>query len=113
MAEIIKKTSRLPDYICRTNENEFSIVLTNCNRKGAALRAERLRQSLKMESFSKAGIVVTVSQGISEYPSLTKSAAVLDETARKTLEFILTKGGDKICIYKAPSDHKPDFQVNT
>ena len=113
MADIIRKTSRLPDFICRTNENEFSIILTNCNRKGAALRAERLRQSLKAESFSKAGIVITVSQGISEYPSLTKTAQQLDETARKTLEFIVSKGGDKICIYKAPSDHKPDFQVNT
>jgi diguanylate cyclase (GGDEF)-like protein len=113
VAEVIKKTSRLPDYVCRTNENEFSIVLTNCNRKGAALRAERLRQSLKIEAFSKAGLVITVSQGISEYPSLTKSAETLDESARKTLEFIITKGGDKICIYKAPSDHKPDFQVNT
>ena len=57
--------------------------------------------------------MITVSQGISEYPSLTKSAETLDESARKTLEFIITKGGDKICIYKAPSDHKPDFQVNT
>lgn len=113
VAEIIKKTSRLPDYTCRTSENEFSLILTNCNRKGAALRAERLRQTLKTESFAKAGLVITVSQGISEYPSLTKSSDNLDDSARKTLEFILTKGGDKICIYKAPSDHKPDFQVNT
>jgi diguanylate cyclase (GGDEF)-like protein len=113
VAETIKKTSRLPDYVCRTDDNEFSILLTNCNRKGAALRAERLRQHLKSESFSKAGIVVTVSQGISEYPSLTKTAESLNDSARKALDFILTKGGDKICIYKAPQDHKPDFQVNT
>lgn len=113
VAETIKKTSRLPDYTCRTGENEFSLILTNCNRKGAALRAERLRQSLKTESFPQAGLVITVSQGISEYPSLTKSAENLEDSAHKTLEFILTKGGDKICIYKAPSDHKPDFQVNT
>jgi diguanylate cyclase (GGDEF)-like protein len=113
VADVIKKTSRLPDYTCRTGENEFSLILTNCNRKGAALRAERLRQSLKTESFSVAGMVITVSQGISEYPSLTKTADNLDDSAKKTLDFILTKGGDKICIYKAPSDHKPDFQVNT
>ncbi|MEQ1722331.1 MAG: GGDEF domain-containing protein [Pseudobdellovibrio sp.] len=113
VAEVIKSTSRLPDYACRTEENEFSIVLTNCNRKGAALRAERLRQQLKTESFSKAGFVVTLSQGISEYPSLTKTAESLNDSARKALDFIITKGGDKICIYKAPQDHKPDFQVNT
>lgn len=112
IADMIKKTSRLPDYACRTDENEFSLVLTNCNRKGAALRAERLRQALRSENFSKTGITVTVSQGISEYPTLTKSAASLDESAHKALEFISSKGADKICIYKAPRDHRPDFQVN-
>jgi diguanylate cyclase (GGDEF)-like protein len=113
VADVIKKTSRVPDYACRTGENEFSVILTNCNRKGAALRSERLRQLLKMESFSKAGLVITVSQGISEYPTLTKTADSLSDSARKALDFILTKGGDKICIFKAPSNHKPDFQVNT
>lgn len=113
VAEVIKKTSRVPDYACRTEENEFSVILTNCNRKGAALRSERLRQLLKMESFSKSGLVITVSQGISEYPTLTKTSDSLDESARKALDFIVTKGGDKICIFKAPNDHKPDFQVNS
>ena len=113
IAEIITQSSRLPDYACRTGENEFSLVLTNCNRKGAALRAERLRQELKTESFSRSGFVISVSQGISEYPSLTRTAISLDETATKALKFISSKGGDKICIYKAPSDHQPDFQVNT
>lgn len=113
VAEVIKKTSRVPDYACRTSENEFSVILTNCNRKGAALRSERLRQLLKMESFSKSGLVITVSQGISEYPTLTKTSESLDGSARKALDFILTKGGDKICIFKAPTDHKPDFQVNS
>lgn len=113
VAEVIKKTSRVPDYACRTSENEFSVILTNCNRKGAALRSERLRQLLKMESFSKSGLVITVSQGISEYPTLTKTSESLDASARKALDFIITKGGDKICIFKAPNDHKPDFQVNS
>ncbi len=113
VAGVITKSSRLPDYACRTGENEFSLVLINCNRKGAALRAERLRQVLKTESFTKSGFVITVSQGISEYPSLTRTAQILDESSRKALEFISSKGGDKICIYKAPQDHQPDFQVDT
>lgn len=113
VADVIRKTSRMPDYACRTDDNEFSIVLVNCNRKGAALRAERLRQQLKTESFSKIGFTVTVSQGISEYPSLTKTAETLTDSARKALEFISTKGGDKICVFKAAQDHKPDFQVNS
>lgn len=112
IAAIIESTSRLPDYSCRTNENEFSLLLINCNRKGAALRAERLRQVLKTQSFSKSGFLITISQGISEYPSLTEGAKSLDQSAAKALTFISSKGGDKICIYKAPSDHKPDFPVN-
>lgn len=112
IAAIIQSTSRLPDYACRTSENEFSLLLINCNRKGAALRSERLRQVLKTESFSKSGFLITVSQGISEYPSLTDSAKSLDQSAMKALNFISSKGGDKICIYKAPVDHKPDFPVN-
>jgi len=113
VADAIKLTSRLPDYACRTDDNEFSILLTNCNRKGAVLRAERLRQQIKTESFSKIGFTITLSQGISEYPTLTKNADALNDSARKALEFISLKGGDKICVYKAPQDHEPDFQVNS
>lgn len=112
LAQLLQKTSRLPDFICRIGESEFAIILTNCNRKGAAVRAERLRLAINKESFVHSGIRVTVSQGISEYPSLTNSADELDDTAAKSLEFIATKGGDKLCIYKAPDDHQPDFSVN-
>jgi len=108
----IKATSRLPDYICRTAENEFSIVLTNCHRKGAALRAERLRQALDSEKFTKSGLQITVSQGISEYPTLTSSISELDQSAISALKFISEKGGNKICIYKAAVDHRPDFTVS-
>lgn len=113
VAEQIKKTSRLPDYICRTEENEFSLVLTNCHRKGAAIRAERLRQSLEMESYTKAGLKITVSQGISEYPSLTSSKEELNRSATDAMDFISSKGGDKICIYRAQKEHRPDFTVTT
>ncbi len=111
VADQIKATSRLPDYICRTAENEFSLVLTNCHRKGAALRAERLRQALEAEKFSKSGLQITVSQGISEYPTLTGSIEELNQSATSALKFISEKGGNKICIYKAQAAHTPDFTV--
>lgn len=113
LADLIQRTSRLPDFLCRVGESEFAIVLTNCNRKGAAVRAERLRIAINKESYFQSAIKITVSQGISEYPSLTANALELDETATKALEFISEKGGDKLCIYKAHSDHQPDFAVDT
>ena len=112
LAQLLQKTSRLPDFICRVAESEFAIILTNCNRKGAAVRAERLRLAINKESYVHSGVRVSVSQGISEYPTLTNSAIDLDDTAAKSLEFISKKGGDKLCIYKAPDDHQPDFSVN-
>jgi diguanylate cyclase (GGDEF)-like protein len=113
LAELLQKTSRLPDFICRVSESEFTIVLTNCNRKGAAVRAERLRIAINRESYFQSGIKITISQGISEYPSLTADAEDLDETASRALEFISEKGGDKLCIYKAHTDHQPDFVVDS
>ena len=111
VSNVIKLTSRIPDYLCRTSENEFTVVLIDCNRKGAAIRAERLRTELNKESYSKNGIAITISQGISEYPSLSHTVEDLDESAQKSLQFISTKGGDKICIYKPNSNHKPEFTV--
>jgi diguanylate cyclase (GGDEF)-like protein len=112
VADQIKTTSRLPDYICRTGENEFSLVLINCHRKGAALRAERLRQSLDLVKLKQSGLRITVSQGISEYPTLAGSIDELNESATNALKFISEKGGGKICIYKALSNHRPVFSVD-
>lgn len=113
VSQVIKESSRLNDYLCRTAENEFSIILTNCNRKGAAIRAERFRQALQKVHLTRGGIVITTSQGISEYPTLTQNAFDLDDSATRALNFIAQKGGDKICIYKSPVEHKPDFVVES
>lgn len=112
VADLIKQTSRLPDYICRTNENEFSLVLVNCSKSGAVVRAERLRKELSLANYSQSGILITVSQGVSEYPTLASNADELNLLATKALSFISEKGSDKIAISKAPPAHKPDFVVD-
>jgi diguanylate cyclase (GGDEF)-like protein len=111
VSQVIKATSRLNDYLCRTGENEFTLILINCNRKGAALRSERFRLALNKENLVRAGVSITASQGISEYPTLSHNAFDLDDTAVRALNFISQKGGDKICFYKPSVDHKPDFVV--
>lgn len=111
VAELIKDTSRLPDYACRTDENEFTLVLVNCDRKGAAIRAERLRVALNSAQLLKSGVQITISQGISEYPSLVSTKSELDNSASRARNFSSEKGGDRICIYKAQTQHQPDFVV--
>lgn len=111
VATIINKTSRTNDVTCRTAMNEFAMILPHCPKKGAALRAERLRRIIEATAFLDNGMKVSVSLGISEYPSLCDSAKTLDESATKALMHILDKGGNKICLYKAPESHRPEFEV--
>lgn len=108
---LIKRTSRVNDFTCRTDENEITLILPHCARKGAAIRAERIRRMVENHSFNLSGHRVTLSCGISEYPSLCSSSADLEQTAGQALQFIQDKGGNKVCLYRAKQDFKPDFDV--
>lgn len=110
-ATIALKTSRTNDLTCRTGANEIALLLPNCSKKGAALRAERLRRIIEGASFLDKGMHLTVSMGVSEFPSLCDSPRELDETASKALHYIAEKGGNKICLFKALENHKPEFEI--
>jgi diguanylate cyclase (GGDEF)-like protein len=111
LATLIAKSSRTNDITCRSGMNEMVLILPHCSKKGAALRAERLRRIVESASFMERGMKVSISLGVSEYPSLCDSAQTLDETATKALAHIADKGGNKICLYKASEKHQPDFEV--
>ncbi|MEZ0391882.1 MAG: GGDEF domain-containing protein [Pseudobdellovibrionaceae bacterium] len=111
IASIVKKTSRVNDMACRTEDNEFSLILPHCARKGAALRAERLRRIIEGHTFAINDLKVTISCGVSEYPSLSTGASDLEVSASKALEFIASRGGNKVCLFKPVHEFKPDFVV--
>lgn len=112
VATVIAKTSRANDLTCRTATNEIAMILPHSSKKGAALRAERLRRIIEGTAFLDNGMKLSVSLGISEFPSLCDSDKSLDETASKALMHILDKGGNKICLYKASENHKPEYEVS-
>lgn len=111
VAEVITKGSRGHDVACRISQNEFGLILPHSGKKGAALRAERIRRAIEASSILENGIKVSVSLGVSEYPSLCSNAQTLDETAGKALHFVANKGGNKICLFKASETHHPDFDA--
>lgn len=111
LATVVNKTSRTNDLTCRSAANEIVLILPHCSRKGAALRAERLRRIVEGSSFLENGMKVSISLGISEFPSLCEDAKSLDESATKALVHILDKGGNKICLFKASEKHQPEFEV--
>lgn len=111
LATIIKKTSRTNDISARTEDNQISLILPHCSRRGAALRAERLRRIIEAHEFSTMESKVTISCGVSEYPSLSQNALDLDASATKALDFIVDKGGNRVCLFKPMEEFKPDFEV--
>ncbi len=111
VATVIAKSSRTNDVTCRTGMNEMAMILPHAPKKGAALRAERVRRIIESMTFLDTGMKISISLGVSEYPSLCDSAKTLDESASKALMHIADKGGNKICLYKAADSHKPEFEV--
>lgn len=113
MARIIEKQSRVNDIIGRTGSDEFGIILPHTSQKGAAIKAERLRRLLASADFSKvlsAYPHVTVSIGISEYPSLVRDAQELQQTAEEALLHV-RKAGNKTAVAQPPEGFVPDFSV--
>ncbi len=111
LAALLRKTSRPYDMLGRTGENEISILLPHSPRKGAALRAERLRRTVESNAMSVNGVKVTLSFGVSEYPSLSGTAEELSLSASTALDHIRERGGNKVCLFKAADGFKPDFDV--
>lgn len=113
VSAILKKTSRVNDICCRTDDNHISIILPHCGKKGASLRAERIRRLIENHSFAMSGLRVTVSCGVSEYPSLVATSAELDASVNHALDFVFSRGGNKVCLFTPAANFKPEFEVPT
>lgn len=111
VSDFVKRTIRTNDFACRTQANEIAVILPHCHKKGAAVLGERLRRIVESSSIVDSGVKISISVGVSEYPSLSDSVETLDETATKALVHIMEKGGNKICLYKAPGNFTPEFEV--
>lgn len=113
VAKIIEKHSRVNDVLGRSGNDEIGILLPHTGKRGAAIKAERLRRILESADFSKvlpAFPKITVSIGVSEYPTLTRDADELLNSADEAL-FTIRKIGNKTCLAQAPENHTPDFNV--
>lgn len=111
ISQIINETGRPHDISCRLGENDFVLILPHCLRQFAAVRAERLRKSIEIHPKIKDHFKSNISFGVSEYPSLCSKSEDLEQSALKALNYIVTKGGNKVCIYRAPQDYTPPFEV--
>lgn len=111
IATILKKTTRVSDLVGRTGPDEFSILLPHTGHNGAAVKAERIRRMIEATKFPLLGQgsgQVTVSIGVSEYPSLCHDGESLLQTADEALTHIRIQQ-NRVCLAEAPRDFKMDF----
>ena len=111
ISEVVATTGRTHDVACRLDENDFALILPHCSRKFAAVRAERLRKSLETHPQLKDQFKISISFGVSEFPSLCSRVDDLEQSAVKALTYIMSKGGNKVCISRAPQDYTPPFEI--
>ncbi len=103
LAMALKENIRQIDLIGRYGGEEFSIILTETSKQEAAFVAERIRETVETRSIRAydEDLKVTISIGISSYPSDAKAAEQLIEKADEALYRAKLAGKNKICVYEA------------
>jgi two-component system cell cycle response regulator len=103
VARIIKDSLRQIDLICRYGGEEFSIILTETDKTGAMLAAERIRKSVETRHIHAydEDLTVTISVGISVFPSQGRDTHKLIDKADQALYQAKQTGRNKVCVYQS------------
>ncbi len=113
VARIFEKHSRVNDILGRTGPGEFGVILPHTGRQGALIKAERLRRIIESADFSRvvaAFAGITISLGVSEYPSMVRDADELLQSSGEALDRI-REIGNRTCVARAPEGFVADFDV--
>lgn len=112
--EILKKHSRVNDLIGRASLDQFVICLPHTDWRGAIVKAERIRRTIESANFSEVlGLSekMTVSIGVSEYPTICHDADELLRTAESALAEVKRTTRNRVNVAVAPPRFVPDFVV--
>lgn len=113
LSRVLEKHSRVTDVVARSSNDEFAILLPDTDISGATIKAERLRRMISSADFSKvlrSTPQVTISVGVSEYPSVCRDADELFQTADEALTQVRQKT-NRVCMAKPAGSFTPDFTV--
>jgi diguanylate cyclase (GGDEF)-like protein len=111
LARVFGKHSRVNDLVARYSPNEFAILLPDTNLAGGAIKAERLRRMIEGGDFSRVlqhTPQLTISAGVSEYPSVCRDVEELFERADEALVQVKAKT-NRVCLARPPNSFTPDF----
>ncbi len=99
----IKDNVRQIDLVGRYGGEEFGIILTETDREQAKFAAERIRQNIegKRVKVYDEDLKVTVSVGISVFPTDAQDVPELIDKADSALYQAKQSGRNRVCLYKA------------
>jgi len=101
IADVLRKSLRKSDVICRWGGEEFVVVLPRCSIEIAPLVIEKIRQSLSQTSLSSKELVITMSFGIVTLNSSEPLDAVF-KRADELLYLAKANGRDRIEVESSP-----------
>ncbi len=113
-AEVLIKNSRLNDMMARIERDVFVVCLPHTDKRGAIVKAERLRRLFSNADFEPIlgpRTKVTVSVGISEYPSISNDSPSLLRSSEQSMFQVKKVGGNRIQLANPPAHFVPDFMV--
>lgn len=99
LSEILIYSCRPFDFISRKGGEEFCVILIDSNHTQAFEIAERIRKNVQDNQFitdNNEKINITVSVGVSSYPSKSNNISTLMETADKALYYAKNSGKNQV-----------------
>jgi two-component system cell cycle response regulator len=99
IAGMLKKCVRQSDLCCRYGGEEFTVIMTNTDTKGAEKLSERFRKMVahRLFQYNSSKFHCTVSVGIAAYqPELKQSSTELVEAADKALYQAKAQGRNRV-----------------
>src|SRR5690606_5999552 len=113
ISKLMQKTSRTSDIVARLGGEEFSIILPHTDLMGAAVKAEKLRQAVESTKFpfgeTQPMGFISISIGVSEYPSISRDAEGLIKAADDALYKVKETSRNRVCVAQAIEGFEPDF----
>jgi diguanylate cyclase (GGDEF)-like protein/PAS domain S-box-containing protein len=97
VAQGIQESTRGTDLVFRWGGDEIVVVLTEANREGVLIAAERIRKGVRKVVSDQANVKMDLSIGVALYPEHGRTVDDLIRLADRAL-YIAKKGGDKIHI---------------
>ena len=106
LADMLRAQTRAADFVARYGGEEFAIVLTETNKVGGTVFAERLVEAIAERRFereeSQPSGQITVSVGLACYPDDAGNKAILIERADSALYQAKANGKNRVSVFTGP-----------